>query len=164
MRWIRALVDPPIAIWAVIAFSKEAGVRTFGGKGVCEDRCLYSMASCITFEGRTPCCTSSTIRLPELQAMRMCEESIAGMDDAPGRLRPAWRGGMRTRGGEWGQGESGTKALCNACHGGGSAHGHAVTRGTVEAILDVRHFAIANRARAVLVDDLDRMRERMMSV
>ena len=64
-----ALVDPPSAIAAVTAFSKASVVRMS--------------------RGRRSSHTISTIRRPAAVAMRGCAESAAGMDDAPGSIRPS---------------------------------------------------------------------------
>ena len=63
-----ALVDPPSAMAVVTAFSKAAVVRIS--------------------RGRRSSQTISTMRRPAAVAMRGCAESAAGIDDAPGRVRP----------------------------------------------------------------------------
>ena len=64
-----ALVDPPSAIAAVTAFSKASVVRMSRG-----------------FRSSH---TISTIRRPLAVASRECAESAAGIDDAPGSVRPS---------------------------------------------------------------------------
>ena len=68
MRWIGALVDPPSARTVVTAFWNEAGVSRS--------------------EGLRSCQTISTIRRPVAVAMTACRESTAGMEAAPGSVRP----------------------------------------------------------------------------
>ena len=64
-----ALVDPPSAIAAVTAFSNASVVRISRG---------------VRFSH-----TISTIRRPLALAIRACDESAAGIDDAPGSVSPS---------------------------------------------------------------------------
>ena len=64
-----ALVEQPIAMAIVIAFSKEARVRMV--------------------EGRRSSLTILTIRRPDAAHIRMWLASAAGMDVAPGRVSPS---------------------------------------------------------------------------
>ncbi len=66
---MRALVDPPSAIAAVTAFSKASVVRLSRG-----------------FRSSH---TISAMRRPAATAMRGCDESAAGIDEAPGNVRPS---------------------------------------------------------------------------
>ena len=63
-----ALVEPPSAMWTLIALWKAAGVRIFAGV-----RSSHTM---------------STIRRPAPEHIRGWLESAAGIDDAPGNARP----------------------------------------------------------------------------
>ena len=67
-RWMMAFVEPPIAMSTVIALSKEAAVRMSDG-----------------FRSSQ---TISTIRRPVAAAMTPWLASGAGIEDAPGRVRP----------------------------------------------------------------------------
>ncbi len=66
--WMMALVEPPIAMCVVIAFSKAAGVRIFPGV-----RSSH---------------TISTMRRPAWAHMRGWAASAAGIDEAPGSVMP----------------------------------------------------------------------------
>src|SRR5437867_1858537 len=66
--WMIALVAAPTAISATIAVSREAEWRTSAGLS-------YRRAS-------------STIWRPDTAAMRQCEASLAGIEDAPSNVRP----------------------------------------------------------------------------
>lgn len=67
-RWMTALVEQPRAMATVTALSKAAGVRILAG--VRSSQII------------------STMRLPHAADMRTCSESAAGIEEAPGRLRP----------------------------------------------------------------------------
>ena len=69
MRWMIAFVDPPSAIAAVTAFSNAAVVMMSRG-----------------FRSSQ---TISTMRRPAADAMRGCCESAAGIEEAPGSVRPS---------------------------------------------------------------------------
>ena len=69
MRWMMALVEPPIAMWTRIALSKEAGERIRAGV-----RSSH---------------TISTMRRPAAAHIRGWFESTAGIEDAPGSARPS---------------------------------------------------------------------------
>src|SRR5205823_9175149 len=69
MRWISALVEPPIAMRVTIALSNDLAVRMSRG--------LRSSH------------TISTARLPQSVAIFAWFESGAGMDEAPGSARPS---------------------------------------------------------------------------
>ena len=68
-RWIAALVEPPIAITVVIAFSNAFSV--------------------ITSDGFWSSHTISTMRRPQAEAMRMWLASAAGIELAPGSDMPS---------------------------------------------------------------------------
>ena len=68
-RWIIALVEPPSAICATSAFSKEARDRM--SRGLRSSQII------------------STMRRPHWIAMRLCAESGAGIDEAPGSVMPS---------------------------------------------------------------------------
>src|ERR1700753_3874982 len=68
IRWMIALVEQPIAIATVIAFSKAFRVWIFFGVRSSQ--------------------TISTMRRPHSEAMRIWPESAAGIDDAPGSVMP----------------------------------------------------------------------------
>src|SRR5687768_12570010 len=69
IRWMMALVEPPMAMSAVIALSKALGVRM-------SDGCRSSH-------------TISTTRRPVAEAMRLWDEWTAGIDEAPGSVMPS---------------------------------------------------------------------------
>ncbi len=69
MTCTMALVEPPMAMLAVMALSNEAAVRISLGFKSCQ--------------------AISTMRRPTDVAMRECSESTAGIDDAPGRVMPS---------------------------------------------------------------------------
>ena len=69
MRCKRAFVEPPSAMSAMIALSNEAALRKRRG-----------------FKSRQ---MFSTICRPDCAAMRQCDASLAGMEDAPGKVRPS---------------------------------------------------------------------------
>ena len=69
IRWTMALVEPPMAISVVTAFSKAARVAIR--------------------DGRTSCQTISTARRPQATARRECADWTAGMDAAPGKMKPS---------------------------------------------------------------------------
>ena len=67
--WMMALVEPPIAMCTVMAFSNAAGVRILAGV-----RSSHTM---------------STMRRPACAHMRGWAASAAGSDEAPGSVRPS---------------------------------------------------------------------------
>src|SRR3712207_5325778 len=67
--WTMQLVEPPIAIWTIMAFSNAARVR------ICE--------------GLRSSHTISTARRPEAAAMRLRLGAAGGAGVAPARARPA---------------------------------------------------------------------------
>src|SRR5678815_6019018 len=67
-RWMIALVEQPIAIATAIAFSNDARLRIRAGVRSSQ--------------------TISTMRRPHSADMRAWLTSAAGIDDAPGRLKP----------------------------------------------------------------------------
>ena len=69
ITWMMALVEPPIAMWTLMALSKAAGVR---------------MRSRVSASH-----TISTMRRPAAAHMRGWLESAAGIEDAPGSVRPS---------------------------------------------------------------------------
>src|ERR1700733_5489552 len=68
IRWMIALVEQPIAIATVIAFSNALRLWI-----------LFGVRSSQTI---------STIRRPDSEAIRMWPASAAGIDDAPGKVMP----------------------------------------------------------------------------
>src|ERR1700752_5249740 len=67
--WMMALVDPPIAMWTLMALSNALGVRILSGV-----RSSH---------------TISTMRRPTVAHRRGWLASAAGIDDAPGSARPS---------------------------------------------------------------------------
>src|SRR5262245_7553668 len=65
--WMMALVEPPIAMWTLIALSNDAGVKLLAGVRSSQ--------------------TISTRRRPAKPHMRGWLASAAGMEDEPGRAR-----------------------------------------------------------------------------
>ena len=68
IMWMMALVEQPVAIATVTA--------------------LRVLASVMILSGVRSSQTISTIRRPQAAAMRLCPASGAGIDDAPGSVRP----------------------------------------------------------------------------
>ena len=68
IKWIIALVEPPIAISTAVALSKAASVMISRG-----------------FKSSH---TISTIRRPQAEAIKACAVSTAGIEEAPGRVIP----------------------------------------------------------------------------
>ncbi len=68
IRWMTALVEQPMAIAVTPALRTEAGVTSASG---------------VRFSH-----TMSTTRRPQAAAMRTWLASMAGIEEAPGRVRP----------------------------------------------------------------------------
>src|SRR3954465_1161143 len=122
IRWMIALVEQPIAIATVMAFSKAFRVWIFAGVKSSH--------------------TISTMRRPHSEAMRIWPASAAGIEDAPGSVMPNDSAiALKVRGDRFG----------NCRHGRCGAHGHAGAIAAGDAGLDIDPVLVGNFLRAPLI-------------